>query len=116
LGNSLQINPSPPPGQTASFEYISNAWVYASDGTSKTSFTADDDTCVFPDSLMLTGLKTQWKQSKGLDITFDAGEFRALLERAKAQDKSAPKLYLSQASGNILLTNRNIIDGSFPSQ
>lgn len=116
LGNSLQINPSPPPGQMASFEYISNAWVIGNDGTSKTTFTADDDICVFPDSLMLTGLKTQWKQSKGLDVTFDLGEFRALLERAKSQDKSAAKLYLSQASGNILLTNRNIIDGSFPSQ
>lgn len=116
LGNSLQINPSPPPGQMASFEYISNAWVIGNDGTSKTTFTADDDTCVFPDSLMLTGLKTQWKQSKGLDVTFDLGEFRALLERAKSQDKSAAKLYLSQASGNILLTNRNLIDGSFPSQ
>jgi hypothetical protein len=116
LGNSLQINPSPPPGQMASFEYISNAWVIGNNGTSKTTFTADDDTCVFSDSLLLTGLKTQWKQSKGLDVTFDVSEFRALLERAKSQDKSAAKLYLSQASGNILLTNRNLIDGSFPSQ
>lgn len=116
LGNSLQINPSPPPGQMASFEYISNAWVIGNDGTSKTTFTADNDTCVFSDSLLLTGLKTQWKQSKGLDVTFDVSEFRALLERAKSQDKSAAKLYLSQASGNILLTNRNLIDGSFPSQ
>jgi len=116
LNNSIVINPSPPPGQTAAFEYISNAWVIGADGNGKSRFTADDDTCVFTDSLILTGLKTQWKQSKGLDVSFDTGEFRALLDRAMAQDKSAPKLYLSQASGNILMTNRNIIDGSFPSQ
>lgn len=116
LGNALNINPSPPPGQMASLEYISNAWVIGADGTSKTQFTADTDTNVFGDSLIITGLKTQWKQAKGLDFTFDLGEFRTLLEQAKAQDKSAAKLYLSQASGNILLTNRNIIDGSFPSQ
>lgn len=116
LGNTIAINPSPPPGQMASFEYISNAWVVGADGTSKTEFTADTDTNVFGDSLILTGLKTQWKQAKGLDFSFDLGEFRGLLEQAKSQDKSAAKLYLSQASGNILLTNRSIIDGSFPSQ
>jgi hypothetical protein len=116
LGNSLTINPSPPPGQMVSYEYISNAWVIGADGTYKTAFTADTDKNVFGDSLMITGLKTQWKQAKGLDFTFDLGEFRTLLEQAKAQDKSAAKMYLSQASGNILLTNRNIIDGSFPSQ
>lgn len=116
LNNAIVINPSPPPGQTAAFEYISNAWVIGADGTGKARFTADDDTCVFTDSLVLTGLKTQWKQSKGLDVTFDTAEFRTLLDRAMAQDKSAPKAYLSQASGNILMTNRNIIDGSFPSQ
>lgn len=116
LGNTLAINPSPPPGQMVSYEYISNAWVVGADGTEKTSFTADTDTNVFGDSLIITGLKTQWKQAKGLDFSFDLGEFRVLLEQAKAQDKSAAKLYLSQASGNILLTNRNVIDGSFPSQ
>lgn len=116
LGNSLTINPSPPPGQMVSYEYISNAWVIGADGTYKTAFTADTDKNVFGDSLIITGLKTQWKQAKGLDFTFDLGEFRTLLEQAKAQDKSAAKMYLSQASGNILLTNRNIIDGSFPSQ
>lgn len=116
LGNTLNINPSPPPGQMASLEYMSNAWVIGADGTDKPAFTADTDTNVFNDSLIITGLKTQWKQAKGLDFSFDLGEFRSLLEQAKSQDKSAAKLYLSQASGNILLTNRNIIDGSFPSQ
>lgn len=116
LGNTLTINPSPEAGEMLSYEYISNAWIVGADGTAKTSFTADTDTTVFGDSLMITGLKTQWKVAKGLDASFDLGEFRNLLEQAKAQDKSAAKLYLSQSSGSILLTENNAIDGNFPSQ
>ena len=115
LNNAFQINPPPPAGEVIAFEYMSNAWVTGANGDSKQVFTADDDTCIFPDSLMLTGLKTQWKQSKGFDVSFDANEFRLLLERAKAQDKSAPTLYMGRSFGSTLLTNENVIDGSFPS-
>lgn len=114
VGNKLVLNPSPPPGELLSLEYISNAWIVGADGSEKTEFTADTDTTVFGDSLMVTGLKTQWKQAKGLDFSFDLGEFRALLEQEKAQDKSAPRLYLSQASSSILMTDQNIPDGSWP--
>lgn len=116
LGNALTINPSPPPGQMVSYEYISNAWIIGADNTAKTAFSADTDTNVFNDSLIITGLKAQWKIAKGLDPSFDLGEFRTLLEQAKSQDQGSVKLYLSQSAGNILLTNRSIIDGSFPSQ
>jgi hypothetical protein len=42
-----------------SFEYVSNWWVCAagSDQGSKSAYTADTDTCIFPDDLMLAGLK-----------------------------------------------------------
>lgn len=114
LQNTVAVNPMPPNGLIFAFEYISKAWVIGADGTPKNSFTADTDTAIFPDSLLITGLKAQWKAAKGLDGTHDLGEFRSLLEVCKAQDKSSPRLSLSPYGGNVLLSTNNIQDGSFP--
>jgi hypothetical protein len=113
-GNTIVINPPPPDGLLFASEYISNAWIIGADGTLKTRFSNDTDTTVFPDSLLITGLKAQWKASKGLDGSFDLGEFRMLLEAMKSQDKSSPLLSLSTQSGGILLSTNNIPDGNFP--
>ena len=114
LGNTIALNPPPPNGLVLAFEYISNAYVVAADGTVKPNFTADDDTCVFDDSLMVEGLKVAFKQAKGLDVTFELSRFNNLLEQCKAQDRSAPKLSLSPADISILLTTQNIPDGNWP--
>lgn len=114
LGDKLCINPSPPNGETLAFEYITKGWVVGADGTYKEKVTADTDTFVYSNSLMTTGLKAQWKASKGLDPSFDLAEFRWLLENEKATDKSAPVLSLAPQFGTILLSTNNIVDGSFP--
>lgn len=114
LNNQLALNPSPPDGQTLSFEYISNGWVEGADGTAKPEITADTDSFIFSDSLLITGLKAQWMVAKGLDATFSLGEFRWLLEQEKSTNKSAPMLSIGQMQGSILLTNANMLDGSWP--
>ena len=114
LNNAIVVNPSPPDGQTIALEYQSKAFVIGADNSSKTSFTADTDTCVFSDSLMITGMKTQWKFAKGLDASVDLAEFKTLLEQNKAQDKSAPRLFLAQAKGSLLLQPFNVTDGYWP--
>ena len=114
LGQTMAINPPPPNGLTFSWEYISNAYVTSAAGARKSNFTADDDTCVFDDSLMVQGLKVKFKQAKGLDVTFELSEFNILLEQCKAQDRSAAKLNLSPADITVLLTTNNIQDGNWP--
>lgn len=114
LGDKLCINPSPPNGETLAFEYITKGWVIGADGTYKEKVTADTDTFVYSNSLMTTGLKAQWKASKGLDPSFDLAEFRWLLENEKATDKSAPVLSLAPQFGSILLSTNNIVDGNYP--
>jgi hypothetical protein len=114
LNNQLALNPSPPDGQTLSFEYISNGWVEGADGVAKPEITADTDTFIFTDSLLITGLKSQWMVAKGLDASFSLGEFRWLLEQEKATNKSAPMLSVGAMQGSVLLTNQNILDGSWP--
>jgi len=112
-GNALNISPPPPNGLLFSFEYVSSGWVESSTGTVQTKYLADTDTAVFPDSLLITGLKTQWKAAKGLDASFDLAEFTGLLEKMKGQDQSAPKLSLSPYGGSVLLSIANISDSGY---
>jgi hypothetical protein len=115
LQNQLCLNPSPPDNQTLSFEYISNGWVEGVDGVAKTEVTQDTDTFIFSDSLLITGLKAQWLVAKGLDASFSLGEFRYLLEQEKSTNKSAPVLSTGAFAGSLLLTDRNMVDGNYPS-
>jgi hypothetical protein len=108
------LNPSPPDGETLSFEYISTGWVNGVDGTAKTEVTQDTDTFIFSDSLLITGLKAQWLVAKGLDASFSLGEFRYLLEQEKSTNKSAPMLSMGQFGSSILLTDQSMVDGNFP--
>jgi hypothetical protein len=113
IGNTYAINPPPPNGLVFGFEYISKAWIYSATGVPQTALTSDADTFIFTDSLLITGLKVQWKQAKGLDASFDLAEFRSLLENNKSQDKSFPKLTLSPIGSSVLLTTMNLPDGNW---
>jgi hypothetical protein len=114
LSDCIAINPLPADGYVLAYEYISKFWVQSAAGVRQARFTSDTDGYLFPDSLMITGLKAQWKAAKGLDGTYDLGEFRSLLEQCKSQDKSAKKLSLSPYQTTILLTMANIADGNWP--
>lgn len=111
--NQILINQPPPNGLLFSFEYISNGWVINSVNQRLQRFENDTDRAIFPDSLLITGLKSQWKAAKGLDASFDISEFRTLLDVMKAQDKSAPKLSLSPQPGEVLLSVANLPDGNY---
>ncbi len=113
VGNTYAINPPPPNGLVFGFEYISGAWINSPSGVAQTTFQSDSDTFMFPDSLLITGLKTHWKSAKGLDMSYDMAEFRSLLENCKAQDKSFQKLSLSPYGSSVLMTMANIPDGNW---
>lgn len=113
LQNTIAVNPPPPAGLLFSFEYISKNWVIGVDGLRKPEFTADTDTFVFDESLMILGVKTLWLQAKGLDYSIEAAQFANLLNLCKAQDKSAPVLSLQRTGVGRLLTNENIPDGNW---
>ncbi|MCA3159298.1 MAG: hypothetical protein ING31_06845 [Burkholderiales bacterium] len=111
--NFVEVDPATG-GLDLSFFYVSKNWIDAGGGVYRYKYQADTDVSMFDDSLMLTGLKVQWKAAKGLDASFDVSEFRAMFDTIKAQDKSAQKLSLGSFPRNILLTEWNIQDGNFP--
>lgn len=113
-GNTITLNPPPPNGHALAFEYVSKGFVYDTTGAVKTSFTADTDSCIFDDSLMVAGLKVKFKQAKGLDVNFELAEFTEILNACKSQDNSAPTLSLSPRHGSVLLGMNNVPDGNWP--
>ena len=67
-GNHLLVNPVPVAGHTWKFEYESKYAIVAVDGTTfKEFFTADTDSFLIPDNLLLMGLRWRWMREKGLD-------------------------------------------------
>lgn len=113
MGNAITLNPPPPNGSIFAYEYVSKAYVVDATGARKTAFSADTDTVLFDDSLIIVGLKVKFKQEKGLDFSFDLAEFKGLLDQCRAQDQSAPTLSLSPSFGNILMTTANVPDGNW---
>ena len=100
-----------------SFEYVSNYWVCASgsgEGT-KAAFTADTDTCVFPDDLMLAGMKFYFLKAKKLDYGIELDEFTRALSYTKAQDVPVSAMSLAPVGMNQLVGPWSVQDGNWPS-
>lgn len=115
LGNYFQVWPPLSTGEYLGFEYVSKNWVTATGGTAptKTSFTADDDTCVFRDRLMVLGTKLKYFELKGFDTTSFYRDYIKALDVAKAQDKDAPTLSMSPRLADVLIGWENIPDSNY---
>lgn len=100
-----------------SFEYVSNYWVCASgsDQGSKNAFTLDSDTSIFPDDLMMAGLKFYFLKAKKLDYGIELGEFTRALSYCKAQDVPVPSMSLAPVGMNQLVGPWSVQDGNWPS-
>ena len=98
------------------FEYVGSYWVVATGGTegTKPAYTADSDTCVFPDDLMLAGLKYYFLKAKKLDYAIELGEFMRTLSYTKAQDVPVAAQSLAPAGMNALVGPWSIQDGNWP--
>lgn len=99
-----------------SFEYVSNFWVVATGATagSKAAYTVDTDLCVFPDDLMLAGLKFYFLKAKKLDYGVELGEFTRALSYCKAQDVPVPSMSLAPTLPAELVGPWSIQDGNWP--
>jgi hypothetical protein len=99
-----------------SFEYVSNYWVCAAGSAtgSKSAYTLDTDTSVFPDDLMLAGLKFYFLKAKKLDYGIELGEFTRALSYNKAQDVPVPSMSLAPVGMNQLVGPWSVQDGNWP--
>ena len=113
LGGYFQIWPAVTTNEYLGFEYVSKNWVTSAAGAGKSSFTVDTDTCVFPDRLMVLGLKLKYFEAKGFDTTAYARDYSAQLDIAKANDAGSQTLSMSPKLTNILISADNIPDSNY---
>lgn len=114
-GNKIRFFGAPATLYNMAFEYISRYWVIAAAGTTptKAGFSLDTDTCIYPDDVMVLGLKYQWYKTKGLDWQVPLAEFARAVSYAKAQDSGAPKLSLSPTFSRQFIGVESIPDGNW---
>jgi hypothetical protein len=113
IANKFVIWPMPTAQVILGFEYQSGSWVVASDGSYKTRFSADTDTSIFPDRLLVLGTKLKYFQIKGFDTASLQADYARELSKFKAQDAGADTLSLAPKYPNILLTQNNLPDTGF---
>ncbi len=115
LGGTFQIWPATASNEYIGFEYMSNYWAYTSGGTAKGSFTLDTDTCVYPDRLMVLGLKLKYFEIKGFDTTALNRDYTAQLSIAKAANGGSQTLSMAPRLNTLLITQNQIPDQGFGS-
>jgi hypothetical protein len=97
------------------WEYRSKGWARAADGTVKNSFTADTDTTVLDDRLMVLFTKMKYWGIKGFDTTVVSQDYQRVLSIAKANDKGAPNLSFAPYPSKVLIGYANIPDTGYGS-
>jgi hypothetical protein len=113
LGKYFQIWPGMNAGELLGFEYRSKAWAEAADGTPQNSFTNDNDTCIYPDRLMVLGTKLKYFEAKGFDTTALYRDYLMEFETAVAQDTAAANLSFAPRPGTVLIGYDNIPDSGY---
>lgn len=112
MGGYFQTWPAIASPEYLGFEYMSNAFARDSNNLPKTAFTADSDTCIFPDGLMITGLKMMYQQAKGLGSEF-VNKYEELLGIAKANDGGSADLHMAPNPLNTLIGWENLPDSGY---
>lgn len=115
LANSFQIWPGSSTAELIGYEYRSNLWAYAADGTPKTSFTIDTDTTMYSDRLVVLNTKLKYFEAKGFDTTAIYRDYLQELETCIAQDTSAPNLSFAPRPATVLIGYDNIPDSGYGS-
>jgi hypothetical protein len=113
LGQYFQIWPGMNAGELLGFEYRSKAWAYNGSGLPQNSFTADDDTCIYPDRLMVLGTKLKYFEAKGFDTTALYRDYLMEFETAVAQDTAAANLSFAPRPGTVLIGYDNLPDSGY---
>ncbi len=112
MGGTLQIWPPISSADYLGFEYISNAWARSAAGVAKSSFTLDADTCIYPDDLMIKGLKVYYQKAKGLGSDY-VDEFNDAISIAFGNDSGSDTLSMCGLQGESLIGWHNIPDSGY---
>jgi len=115
LGNEFQIWPPYNTQEYLGFEYRSRGFVKDATGQVKNSFTADTDTTVLDDTVMVLATKLKYFQIKSFDTTALNQDYIRYLNVAKANDKGSATLSFAPQPSAVLIGWANIPDTGYGS-
>jgi hypothetical protein len=115
LDNQFCIWPIMNTDEYLGWEYRSKGWARSAAGVVKNSFTADTDTTVLDDRIMVLATKLKYFQIKSFDTTALMQDYQRFLSVAKANDKGAPNLSFSPQASRVLIGYANIPDTGYGS-
>lgn len=115
LGNEFQIWPPYNTQEYLGFEYRSRGFVKDATGQVKNSFTADTDTTVLDDTIIVLATKLKYFQIKSFDTTALSQDYQRYLSVAKANDKGSATLSFAPQPSAVLIGYANIPDTGYGS-
>jgi hypothetical protein len=115
LGGQFQIWPPYNTQEYLGFEYRSKGWARSATDQVKNSFTADTDTTVFDDTVMVLATKLKYFQIKSFDTTALMQDYMRYLSIAKANDKGSATLSFAPYPSKVLIGYANIPDTGYGS-
>jgi hypothetical protein len=115
LGNTFQIWPPYNTQEYLGFEYRSKGWARSATDQVKNSFTADTDTTVLDDTVLVLATKLKYFQIKSFDTTALQQDYQRYLSVAKANDKGSATLSFAPAPSAVLIGWANIPDTGYGS-
>jgi hypothetical protein len=115
LGNTFQIWPPYNTQEYLGFEYRSKGWARSAANVVKNSFTADTDTTVLDDTVLVLATKLKYFQIKSFDTTALQQDYNRYLSVAKANDKGSATLSFAPAPSAVLIGWANIPDTGYGS-
>jgi hypothetical protein len=74
---------------SAVIDYVSKNWILHDPDGPQDAFSADDDTTLFPERLLVKGIVWRWKRQKGLAYEDNLAEFEADLAQEINADRGA---------------------------
>jgi hypothetical protein len=115
LDNQFQIWPIMNTQEYLGWEYRSKGWARSNTGVIKNSFTADTDTTIYDDRLVVLATKLKYFQVKSFDTTALSQDYQRYLSVIKANDKGAPNLSFAPQPSRVLIGYANIPDTGYGS-
>ena len=115
LGGQFQIWPPYNTQEYLGFEYRSKGWARSVTGAVKNSFTADTDTTVLDDTVLVLATKLKYFQIKSFDTTALMQDYNRYLSVAKANDKGSATLSFAPYPSKVLIGYANIPDTGYGS-
>lgn len=114
-GSYFQVWPPTPSSEYLGLVYLTKNWAATAAGAGKGSFTLDTDTCLFPDRLMVLGVKKKYFEIKGFDVATLTRDYNMHLSIAKAANLGASNLSLAPTPSQVLISIAQIPDTGYGS-